>query len=72
MCCQEGMNTEDVENIPLLDLVEALKKGNRDEDDNGLSAMANLNLEESWCQPQMLKTSNVLASSQCPTPLPCV
>jgi len=30
--------------IPLLDLVEALEKGNRDEDNNGLPAVSNLDL----------------------------
>jgi hypothetical protein len=32
--------------IPLLDLVEALEKGNRDEDGNGLLAVADLDLWE--------------------------
>jgi hypothetical protein len=32
--------------IPLLDLVEALEKGDRDEDGNGLLAMADLDLLE--------------------------
>ena len=36
--------------LPLLDLVEALELGNGDEDDNGLSAVTNLDLKESWCQ----------------------
>lgn len=54
--------------VPLLNLVEALEKRNRDEDDNGLSAVADLNLqEESWCQPPCFA---MLADSQCPTPLP--
>lgn len=30
--------------IPLLGLVPVLEKGNRDEDDNGLATVANLNL----------------------------
>lgn len=30
--------------IPLLDLVEALEKGNRNEDNNGLSAVSDLDL----------------------------
>lgn len=30
--------------------MEALELGNGDEDDNGLSAVTNLDLKESWCQ----------------------
>lgn len=54
------------QSIPLLNLVEALEKGNRDENDNGLPAVANLDLKNPGVS---LNFDNILAGSQCPTPL---
>lgn len=41
--------------------MESLEGRNRDEDDNGLATVANLDLEESWCQR--------CVAVQCPPPL---
>jgi hypothetical protein len=46
----------------LLDLVEALEERDGDEDDNGLSAVTNLDLKESWCQ-RMIRRPVPTASS---------
>lgn len=48
-------------NLPLLGTVPALKKGNRDEDDDSLLAVASLDLEI----PGVSKNA-----AQCPPPLP--
>lgn len=42
--------------------MEALELGNGDEDDNGLSAVTNLDLKESWCQ-RMIRRPVPTASS---------
>ena len=55
---------ENNDDIPLLRPVPSLQKRNGDEDDNRLSARANLDLEESWCQHH--------CAAQCPSASSCV
>lgn len=50
--------------LPLLDLVETLEKGDGDEDDNGLLAVANLNLLEKSSQYLMVIFAGVLCATR--------